>query len=138
MVEPAPQAKYFHSGIGGAGNYRKLSTQLAVPPARLDAQSTPRPFYGGRGGAGNSHSASERAIFSFDEELLRERTAPIYSVGRGGVGNIVDIEEDNVSLEGDVRNPRLSVSTTGSKYSLERTQSGADRIVQKIKDAIKH
>jgi len=49
---------------------------------------------GGRGGAGNVFPASERAIFSFDEELERQLrwerdVAPVYHVGRGGAGNMM-------------------------------------------------
>ena len=38
------------------------------------------------------HQASERAIFSFDEELERQKTgsAPVFHVGRGGAGNLID------------------------------------------------
>jgi len=159
--EPAPQSsKYFHSGIGGIGNYRKLPSPnlLSSPPTTLPASSGTqplptsssafRPFYGGRGGAGNSRSASERAIFSFDEELARDRRAPVYSVGRGGVGNIVNEDSDNeaenededqVSLEGSIRDRRLStrtMSSTGSGRS--DSISGADRFMKKIKSLGKH
>lgn len=49
-------------------------------------------YTSGRGGAGNLHSNSERAIFSFDEELEREMRqtqdlAPVCYIGRGGAGN---------------------------------------------------
>lgn len=41
------------------------------------------------------HREKERAMFSFDEELqqqerLRSQQAPVYHVGRGGAGNLVD------------------------------------------------
>lgn len=158
--EPTPQtSKYFHSGIGGIGNYRKLPSPnlLSSPPTTLPASgrqpipttsSSFRPFYGGRGGAGNSRSASERAIFSFDEELARDRRAPVYSVGRGGVGNIVNEDSDNeaenededhVSLEGSIRDRRMStrtVSSTGSGRS--DSISGADRLMNRIKKLGKH
>jgi len=54
----------------------------------------PKTFKIGRGGAGNVHPATERAIFSFDEELERQMrresvVAPVYHVGRGGAGNMV-------------------------------------------------
>lgn len=41
------------------------------------------------------HREKERAMFSFDEELaqqerLRESAAPVYHIGRGGAGNLID------------------------------------------------
>jgi len=150
--EPAPHTSMFHTGIGGAGNYRKLTTvELATPkPKNLDLKSQPRPFYGGRGGIGNAHSASERAIFSFDEELQRDKLrrdsiAPMYAVGRGGAGNIIHNddeaiasgdEDENVSAEGSIR--RLSESTTGSRYSNYSISSNADRIVNRLRHFGRH
>ncbi|ETN41550.1 uncharacterized protein HMPREF1541_03486 [Cyphellophora europaea CBS 101466] len=57
------------------------------------SSSTSGGFHSGRGGAGNVHPSTERAIFSFDEELERQmgqerRAAPVYHVGRGGAGNV--------------------------------------------------
>ena len=60
-----------------------------------------RTFLTGRGGAGNiqHHPPSERAIFSFDEELERQlsqerHAAPVYHVGRGGAGNAYGRPQD--------------------------------------------
>jgi len=146
--DPLPPTKLYHTGIGGAGNYRKLkpyelSSSTPAPPV---VKPTKRPFHGGRGGYGNTHSASERAMFSFDEELARERfarehAAPMYSVGRGGVGNIVveepeEDEEDDVSLEGSIRGWRMSMSSARSRetgISVASKASGAERIMQKLK-----
>lgn len=104
VVEPHPSVPRtprpaIHTARGGAGNVVSLkntkttdSRNATGPPAltRLDSR-TPRTFTSGRGGAGNVHSSSERAIFSFDEELEREmrRVAPVYHVGRGGAGNMI-------------------------------------------------
>lgn len=104
VVEPHPSIPRtprpaIHTARGGAGNVISLkntkttdSRNATGPPslARLDSR-TPRTFTSGRGGAGNVHSSSERAIFSFDEELEREmrRVAPVYHVGRGGAGNMI-------------------------------------------------
>ena len=49
------------------------------------------------------HSSSERAIFSFDEELeheLRreEKVAPVFHVGRGGAGNMIYSTESMFGL----------------------------------------
>lgn len=102
VVEPHPTANTFvHSGRGGAGNTFKApkTTQgsTARGPASLLETGLPRgsgKFSSGRGGAGNIHPSSEKAIFSFDEELERQTTrerkiqdGAIYHVGRGGAGN---------------------------------------------------
>jgi hypothetical protein len=75
----------------------------------------------GRGGAGNMYSGSERAMFSFDEELTRERVreegaAPVYHVGRGGAGNLV----------------RRKSEDSASRVSNESAKSGIDKIWGKI------
>jgi len=148
--EPAPHSAFYHTGIGGAGNYRKLSaSEIASPKTKSnDVKPKARPFYGGRGGVGNAHSASERAMFSFDEELQRDKlrresVAPMYAVGRGGAGNIVPLDdeavsdsEERVSLEGSVR--RISSSSSNSNYSRHSISSGADRIVNKIRNIGRH
>ena len=147
--DPLPSTKLYHTGIGGAGNYRKLKPyELSTSPPSSPIKPTVRPFHGGRGGYGNAHAASERAMFSFDEELDRERlarehAAPMFSVGRGGIGNIVvedSDDDDDVSLEGSVRGRRASASSAGTRgtaASLSSTASGADRIMQKLKELTK-
>lgn len=108
ITEPHPSVKptssYIYSGRGGAGNLHRIkpSDLTAGPTASGPASRiklTPPPssayFASGRGGAGNMHREKERAMFSFDEELqqqerLRSQQAPVYHVGRGGAGNLVD------------------------------------------------
>lgn len=103
LTEPhpsVPSTSYLHSGRGGAGNYKHVDPRTITPPtsATGPASLTPLPtsatrnFTSGRGGIGNVHQGSERAIFSFDEELERQKTgnAPIFHVGRGGAGNLID------------------------------------------------
>lgn len=102
VTEPHPTAsKFIHSGRGGAGNTFKApkttSGANARGPASLFEAGLPSgnsKFSSGRGGAGNIHPSSEKAIFSFDEELERQSTrerkmkeGAIYHVGRGGAGN---------------------------------------------------
>jgi hypothetical protein len=115
---PNPSSTHYMStGRGGAGNAVRTSpSQLtrgadATGPAAAAAairaslssskpnsstyppstKSSSSSNYGmlGRGGAGNAFPVSERAIFSFDEELERQLrwerdVAPVYHVGRGG------------------------------------------------------
>ncbi len=101
VVEPHPQAAtpYIHTSRGGAGNVAKADSVTSGPDATGPASRHPAlrnsrrsVFISGRGGAGNLHSNSERAIFSFDEELeaqMRQMQdlAPVCYVGRGGAGN---------------------------------------------------
>jgi len=107
ITEPHPSvsaSSYFHAGRGGAGNVAHINPknitngQDASGPASRTKLATPAPnayYTAGRGGAGNMHREKERAIFSFDEELDRQRKmmehqAPVYHVGRGGAGNLID------------------------------------------------
>ncbi|KAL6164912.1 hypothetical protein ACJQWK_08175 [Exserohilum turcicum] len=104
ISEPHPSASsYMYSGRGGAGNAMRIKpTEVtAGPTASGPASRTKLPpppsnsiYATGRGGAGNMRR-SERAIFSFDEELqqqerIRSQQAPVYHIGRGGAGNLVD------------------------------------------------
>ncbi|RAL08114.1 DUF3602 domain-containing protein [Aspergillus homomorphus CBS 101889] len=127
VIEPHPSVPHtsrpaLHTARGGAGNVINLKgtkttpSQTATGPAsltRLDSR-VPTTFTSGRGGAGNVHSSSERAIFSFDEELERElrRAAPVYHVGRGGAGNMVFRDDSSSSLS-----RKLSASSNGTSSS---------------------
>jgi hypothetical protein len=101
VTEPHPTAStYIHSGRGGAGNTFKAPKTTDGPTARgpasllgNDIPKSKSKFSSGRGGAGNIHEPSERAIFSFDEELEGQTTrdtmkdGAVWHVGRGGAGN---------------------------------------------------
>jgi len=102
LVEPHPHinAPYVHTARGGAGNTAKPTSStnsFTIPasiPRKFAELKQPNTFKSGRGGVGNVHCSSERAIFSFDEELERqmrqqETMAPVYHVGRGGAGNMI-------------------------------------------------
>ncbi|KAK4152814.1 hypothetical protein C8A00DRAFT_34489 [Chaetomidium leptoderma] len=110
-----PQNSYTHSGRGGLGNFFRapattspsgvpMAVAAAAAPRTSSSTTSPtttssssssssstRRFYSGRGGAGNAHTASERPVLSFDEEFtraeVREKTATLSHVGRGGAGN---------------------------------------------------
>ncbi|KAJ5544721.1 hypothetical protein N7535_006891 [Penicillium sp. DV-2018c] len=135
VVEPHPSVPHagrpaVYTGRGGSGNIVSLKntkttdSRTATGPAsltRLDFR-TQDTFISGRGGAGNVHSSSERAIFSFDEELERDlrRVAPVYHVGRGGAGNTMyrdDCSEPSLSR-------KYSAASTATNSS---TGSVADR-----------
>lgn len=131
VTEPHPTVKkYVHSGRGGAGNtFRAPKTSegsTARGPASffetgLPASSSSSKFSSGRGGAGNIHNSSERAIFSFDEELERQNTrerkmkeGAVWHVGRGGAGNWTTSRPESSSRKD-------STSSAGSDSS---TRSG--------------
>jgi len=137
ISEPHPSASaYMYSGRGGAGNAMRIkATEItagatATGPAsraKLPPPPTNAIYATGRGGAGNM-KRSERAIFSFDEELqqqerLRTQQAPVYHIGRGGAGNLVD--------EMKPRSQRLnSASSTTSASSVESEKDGVRRSVE--------
>ncbi|KAL2861441.1 hypothetical protein BJX65DRAFT_266425 [Aspergillus insuetus] len=137
VIEPHPSVPHtsrpaLHTARGGAGNIISLKntkttdSRTATGPAsltRLDSR-TPTTFTSGRGGAGNVHSSSERAIFSFDEELEREmrRAAPVYHVGRGGAGNMIHRNNDN---ESSLSRKFSASSETSAKSNISSTSDRA-------------
>lgn len=136
IAEPSPlhtAGRYYTSGRGGVGNYHQLTAPLPAPPTTLPTpQSQPQRFFGGRGGAGNVRPTSERTIFSFDEELERDRLlhehhAPVYSVGRGGAGNIVpaDAISTRSHYSKNDGTPRNSSSSAHSGHSASAASASA-------------
>lgn len=143
ITEPHPSVKssYIYSGRGGAGNVVRISptdvTEGATasgPASRVKLAAPPtNAFYAtGRGGAGNM-KRTERAMFSFDEELqqqerLRAQQAPVYHIGRGGAGNLVDemkprsqrqnsASSDASSVESEKDGVRRSVDSAWKRLS---------------------
>ncbi|KAL4733086.1 hypothetical protein BDV11DRAFT_200748 [Aspergillus similis] len=143
VVEPHPSVPHsgrpaLHTARGGAGNVINLKntkttdSRTATGPAsltRLDSH-VPSTFTSGRGGAGNVHRSSERAIFSFDEELEREmrRAAPVYHVGRGGAGNMIHRENDHESV---LSRKFSSTSNTSAKSNLSSTSDRAREMARR-------
>jgi hypothetical protein len=150
IVEPhpsVPATSYYITGRGGAGNKVKAPSTVtrgsdaSGPAAKISLSSFSIPrktFTTGRGGAGNVHPSSERAIFSFDEELeyqlSQERhAAPVYHVGRGGAGNISssDSERRSSQISRRTSDDRASMSSTSS------SESGADYLNRNLKKGFK-
>jgi hypothetical protein len=150
VSEPSPifaDNRLYHSGRGGAGNYHTLKeTVLPQPPNTINPQQQPqRSFFGGRGGAGNVHAPGERTMFSFDEELERDRLfhehhAPVYSVGRGGAGNMVPNDAISTRSHYSHRSSSSAASSAAhserSTFSTKRLSSGADKVLGKLTHAI--
>ncbi|KAI9932816.1 hypothetical protein ASPWEDRAFT_22581 [Aspergillus wentii DTO 134E9] len=144
VVEPHPSVPRtsrpaIHTARGGAGNVINLkntkttNSQTATGPpslTRLDSR-TPSTFTSGRGGAGNVHSSSERAIFSFDEELERDlrRAAPVYHVGRGGAGNMIYSDNGSTLSRKFSSSSSATVSSAGS--ASDRARDKARRGLEK-------
>lgn len=143
----------YHGGRGGAGNYRRLNANelkaVTTNSAPLPPSAARKVFFGGRGGRGNVKPSSERAMFSFDEELERDRIlhehhAPVYSIGRGGMGNIIPSDQISTrsfyshsgsprnSQEGAALEPRATTSSAGG-FSVSSMRSGADRLWERVR-----
>jgi len=132
-----------HSGRGGAGNYTQVNPEDITSACAANGSASIRPLKGaspdeyftaGRGGAGNVHREKERAIFSFDEELERQRRltehqAPIYHVGRGGAGNLVDEMRPGMESRS---NSTSSSSSSGSEHST-RARRSADNAWNRLR-----
>ncbi|KAF2673395.1 hypothetical protein BT63DRAFT_154866 [Microthyrium microscopicum] len=138
ITEPhpsVPTTHYIHSGRGGAGNISHIdpkgvtSAQDATGPAsrtKLNSQHANH-YISGRGGAGNIHT-NERPIFSFDEELDRQRRmmehqAPVYHVGRGGAGNYASETAGSLARRGSSGTDASASSRDSVRHSVEATWS---------------
>ncbi|MCJ1395667.1 hypothetical protein MMC18_008553 [Xylographa bjoerkii] len=91
-------AMYYHTGIGGAGNYHKhCADSSAGGPSprhhdRLHLSRSLRSFFGGIGGGGNIHTMAGIDAVAEQEEAVRIRARDhSYTlrrfVGIGGAGN---------------------------------------------------
>ncbi|KAI4153140.1 MAG: hypothetical protein L6R39_001663 [Caloplaca ligustica] len=139
LSEPHPtttSSTRLPTGRGGAGNFTRPPPPSALPSvtAVVDRSSSSihssssskyNKFMTGRGGAGNAHGANEqRPMFKFDEELERERrnseVAPIYHVGRGGAGNLIN--EMGTSRRDSSASDRSDTSRNDSKKSWESVE----------------
>lgn len=136
ITEPHPSipaSHIYHSGRGGAGNVMRVNPKNITQGADASGPAsrvklTPPPsdalFTTGRGGAGNVHREKERAMFSFDEELaqqerLREHAAPVYHIGRGGAGNLIDEMHPRRASQHSASSTMSSESENGVRRSLE-------------------
>ncbi|PWW74735.1 hypothetical protein C7212DRAFT_283333 [Tuber magnatum] len=140
----------------GVSNYRRITFSLASPnpmptlspysPSPPPSSPSPQFFSTGIGGAGNIRHKSERAIFFFDEELekekvIRENRAPVYSIGRGGAGNIISTESlPKTGSNGVSVDSMLSVSSIqpetvvdGPEEGKAVLKSGADRAWNRVR-----
>ena len=82
------------------------------------------------------HLASERAMFSFDEELERQRLAeaPVYHVGRGGVGNAVDERNPNGGRMGSTRSLRSGRSRGSEESVTDERDGGVKRSFEWVRE----
>ncbi|KAI4127834.1 MAG: hypothetical protein LQ338_003015 [Usnochroma carphineum] len=105
LVRGRPKTTYFHGGIGGAGNYRKVirpsNPNSVVPYAHTEHRASPISrglsnlfggSSGGAGGGGNSHPGREQPQITNEEDLERANVHKKVSPSRGflsigGLGN---------------------------------------------------
>ncbi|KAL8955647.1 MAG: hypothetical protein Q9193_006576 [Seirophora villosa] len=104
LVRGRPKTTYFHGGIGGAGNYRKVirnsNPNSVVPYAHTEHRQSPisrglTSLFGsgsGGGGGGNSHPGREKPQITNEEDLERanvhQKVSPSRGfLGIGGLGN---------------------------------------------------
>ncbi|OAP65599.1 hypothetical protein AYL99_01571 [Fonsecaea erecta] len=175
IVEPHPSVAnnmhYISTGRGGFGNAVRSSSSntsawgsgsertasrlgsMSASSTTSSASSSRKTFTTGRGGAGNVFPSSERAIFSFDEELEQQLrwerdAAPVYHVGRGGAGNIGHVSTSGTSRTspppplagvggtGAVmmqRRPSEDSSLSANSASSRGSESGADQFNRSVK-----
>jgi hypothetical protein len=127
-----------YSGRGGAGNAMRIKPSEVTPgptatgpPSRTKLPPPPKDaiYATGRGGAGNMKK-SERAMFSFDEELqqqerLRSQQAPVYHIGRGGAGNLVDEMKPRAHRQNSASSTASTSSTYSEKDGVRRSMENA-------------
>lgn len=134
--ESRPKTVYFHGGIGGAGNYRKVTKvnelDVIVPdtPRRPIRRShLARFFSSGIGGAGNMHTRGEVAALTDEEELARVRARNSHGpmrwfVGIGGMGNKRSRRQDSHDSD-------LTRTTSSSQYSTQALPYGAAEVMRR-------
>ncbi|KAL8824218.1 MAG: hypothetical protein Q9191_005211 [Dirinaria sp. TL-2023a] len=130
---------YFHGGIGGAGNYRKVSKvndlDIAIPHSSrrsVHRSHLSRFFSSGIGGAGNMHTRAQEAALTQEEELARAKVRTSHGpmrwfVGIGGVGNKRTRRQDGLDND-NTRNPR---NTNTSEFSTQALPYGAAEIMRR-------
>ncbi|KAL8734265.1 MAG: hypothetical protein Q9181_003256 [Wetmoreana brouardii] len=105
LVRGRPKTTYFHGGIGGAGNYRKViqgsNPNSATPNPRTEHRQSPITrglstlFGGNPGGAasgGNAHPGQDKPAVPTEDDLaranVRQKVSPSRGfLGIGGLGN---------------------------------------------------
>jgi len=118
---------YRKSGIGGIGNFRKVSEAVPAQPKPHINPRTAGVFLSGIGGVGNCHTHEERAIASQEEAVARraiskENRSVAWHHGIGGVGN----------RRSSYGSSAASITSSSYSYSIAATTSGADMMKAKI------
>jgi hypothetical protein len=117
------------SGIGGIGNFRKLSEAVPAQPKPHINPRTTGVFLSGIGGVGNGHTHEQRAIASQEQAIARraigkENRSTAWHHGIGGVGN----------QRSSYGSSAVSITSSNCSYSYSITagKSGADMMKAKI------
>ncbi|KAI4215070.1 MAG: hypothetical protein LQ351_002385 [Letrouitia transgressa] len=95
LVRGRPKTVYFHGGIGGAGNYRKVvrtDDESLGPHPRTEPRRSPLPrainsfFRSNNSGRANVTSNPKRPALTTEEELAQSKVGDRHSPSRGFFG----------------------------------------------------
>ncbi|KAL8943949.1 MAG: hypothetical protein Q9216_000761 [Gyalolechia sp. 2 TL-2023] len=148
LVRGRPKTTYFHGGIGGAGNYRKVirgsNPNSAAPNPHTEHRQSPISrglstlfgSNGGGGGGGNAHPGRERATITDDDDLARanvhQKVSPSRGfLGIGGLGNRRQQQQRQRSPSSDVTTSTNTDSGYISQYNTPATHLGAAEIMRR-------
>ncbi|KAL8710504.1 MAG: hypothetical protein Q9220_004937 [cf. Caloplaca sp. 1 TL-2023] len=146
LVRGRPKTTYFHGGIGGAGNYRKVirgsNPNSAEPNPHTEHRQSAitRGFTslfgsnGGGGAGGNAHPGQEKATTPTEEDLaranVRQKVSPSRGfLGIGGLGN--RRQQRQPSPSSDVTTSTNGDSGYVSSYNMPTAHLGAAEIMRR-------
>lgn len=146
LVRGRPKTAYFHGGIGGAGNYRKVirssNPNSPIPYAHTEHRQSPisrglstlfRSSSGG-GGGGNSHQGHEKPQITNGEDLTPANVRQKVSPSRGflGIGGLTNKRHQRQqSPASDVTTSTNTDSGYVSQSNTPTTHLGAAEIMRR-------
>ena len=146
LVRGRPKTTYFHGGIGGAGNYRKVlrpsNPNSAAPNPHTEHRQSPisrglstlfgSGGGGSGGGGGNTHPGREKPAITNDEDLARANIHQKVSPSRGflGIGGLSNRHQQRQ------QSPASDVTTSAdsgyvSQYNTPSAHLGAAEIMRR-------
>ncbi|KAL8734487.1 MAG: hypothetical protein Q9166_001387 [cf. Caloplaca sp. 2 TL-2023] len=143
LVRGRPKTTYFHGGIGGAGNYRKVirgsNPNSAAPNPHTEHRQSPisrgiSSLFGGNGG-GNANPGPEKASQPTEEDLARANVHSKVSPSRGflGIGGLGNRRQQQrqQSPASDMSMATNADSGYVSNYNTPTTHLGAAEIMRR-------
>ncbi|KAL9601853.1 MAG: hypothetical protein Q9219_002204 [cf. Caloplaca sp. 3 TL-2023] len=149
LVRGRPKTTYFHGGIGGAGNYRKVirgsNPNSATPNPHTEHRQSPisrglsnlfGSSGGGGGGGGNAHPGPEKTTMADDDHLARanvhKKVSPSRGfLGIGGLGNRRQQQQRQHSPASDVTTSTGTENGYVSQYNNPAPHLGAAEIMRR-------